>query len=572
MASATVEYGQHEQVRLSAFYSPWPKQNLFHICPAKYRLLVGSFGSGKSRPLLMEAIAHCIAVPGSNNILLRKTIPDLKRTVIDKFLSDVPKALYERGSQEKGTYNHSDHIVYFPPVPQFNKDGSPKIGVDGQQETMQSKLFFSACERIEDVGKYLSTEFLFVGFEELGEFSYPIWSAFEGRNRCTIPGSRPCMAGATNPMGIGWGWIQTLWVKKKPLRGMDPEKYNPRQYWFVHSTVDDNPIYSQDKEYVESLERSPIADKVRWGMLETVSGQYFSNYDPSRHELAVKDFIFEPWNPVWIGWDYGFGHYAVITFWTKARLKPRLPIETERVVNVTIGELVLQEKTIEEQAHAVIAHLPRIGQIINMQRMPKGDGSVWYEPERDETDPVQMVAPIESIYFSWERFIASTKKNGQKRSIADDLGDILAANGIVRPVRANTDRVACWTKMYSMLEYDEWFILGAECPTLTWAVPLAVRGDGQKVSLEDVVKPKGLSLEDDVLDGARHAVSGILLDEGDKPESVKLRDKLAGIKDPFMRHVELYKHQNREAAKERRTGPGGVGRVVPTWQHRLGGK
>ena len=64
----------------------------------------------------MEAIIHCIEYPGSNSIILRRTIPDLKRTVLDKFENDIPKSLYERGSQERGTYNKSDHIVYFPPV------------------------------------------------------------------------------------------------------------------------------------------------------------------------------------------------------------------------------------------------------------------------------------------------------------------------------------------------------------------------------------------------------------------------------------------------------------------------
>src|SRR5262252_5807811 len=110
----------HQQIRISDFYEPWPKQKLFHRCYAKFRLQVGSFGSGKSRPLLMEAILYCQQIPGSNSIILRKTIPDLKRTVIDKFLSDIPKGVYERGSQEEGTYNQSDHIVYFPPVLQWN--------------------------------------------------------------------------------------------------------------------------------------------------------------------------------------------------------------------------------------------------------------------------------------------------------------------------------------------------------------------------------------------------------------------------------------------------------------------
>lgn len=555
-----------EKIRISDFYEPWAHQEVFHLCPAKFRLQVGSYGSGKSRPLLMEGILHCEEVPGSNNILLRKTIPDLKRTVIDKFVADIPKGLYERGSQEKGTYNQSDHIVYWPPVLQWNDDGTPKIGADGEQEYKQSKLYFGACERIEDVSKYLSTEFLFIGFEELGEFPFPIWDAFLGRNRCPIPGSFPCMAGATNPMGIGWGWIKKLFVDKQPVFGMDPDKYNPRDYFFIHSTVDQNPIYSEDKAYINALESSPLREKIRWGRLDSVTGQYFDNWDPANHILPAEAFIFEPWNPVWVGWDYGFGHFATIIFFTKAILKPRLPIHLPRLVNVCIGELALQEKTIEEQAQEFITMLPWIGKIINMKKLedrPLDADDAFIADDTSDLIP----APIASIHFSWERFIKTTKKAGIKRSVADELGDILALNNIIRPLRSNTDRVAGWAKEYSLLDNYELFLLRGACPMLAEAIPLAVRGDGISCSLEDVVKPKGLSLEDDLNDACRYGIAGVLLEEeGEKPEHIKLRDKLAGIKDPMRRHVELYKAFNKSKAQERQ-GP--VGKTIPSWMHRL---
>ncbi len=501
---------------------------------AKHRLHVGSFGSGKSRPLLMEAIFHCMEYPGSNSILMRKTVPDLKRTVIDKFLADVPKSLYERGSQERGTFNKSDHIVYFPPV-------------NGKQ----SKLYFAACERVEDVGKYLSTEFVFIGFEELGEFPYMIYDAMEGRNRCTIPGSRPCMAGVTNPMGIGWGWIKRLWVDHLPTHGMDPEKYDPNDYQFIHSTVDQNPILGQDKAYIASLEKSPLRDKIRWGNIETVSGQYFANFEPSRHIMPKEAFIFEPWQPTWIGWDWGFGHWSVITFWTKALLKPRFEGEKPRIVNVTRKELVLaggqsdlNDKTPEDQTKALIAAIPPVFDEHGTQT-----GYAW---------------EIDSVHLSWERF----NRTVSNRTVADEIGDLLAAAGLPRPTRSNTDRVAGWTKMYSLLEMDEWFLLQGECPNCVEGIPLLVRGDGVKTNMEDVIKPKGASLIDDCGDSMRYAVAGVLLDAADKPKEQLLREKLAGIKDPMARHVAMYREWNEEQAAARK-GHGG-GKIVPSWQHRLG--
>jgi len=475
----------------------------------------------------MEAIFHCMEYPGSNSILMRKTMPDLKRTVIDKFLADVPKSLYERGSQERGTFNKSDHIVYFPPV-------------NGKQ----SKLYFAACERVEDVGKYLSTEFVFIGFEELGEFPYLIYDAMEGRNRCTVPGSRPCMAGVTNPMGIGWGWIKRLWKDHLPAHGMDPEKYEPNDYQFIHSTVDQNPILSQDKAYIASLEKSPLRDKIRWGNMETISGQYFANFEASRHILPREAFLFEAWQPVWAGWDYGFGHFAVITFWTKALLKPRFEGEKPRVVNVTLKELVLQEKTPEQQTEALILAIPR-----NHDENGIETGYAW---------------DIDSIHFSWERF----NRTVSNRTVADEVGDILAAAGLPRPTRSNSDRIAGWTKMYSMLEVDEWFLIEGQCTDVAEAIPLLVRGDGVTCSLEDVVKPKGVSLVDDCGDSLRYAVAGVLLDAADKPKEQLLREKLAGIKDPFTRHVVAYREWNEEQAAERK-GRGGA-KIVPSWMRRIG--
>jgi hypothetical protein len=470
--------------------------------------------SGKSKPLLWEGIFHCLEFPGAECIILRKTIPDLKRTVISKFLSDVPKTLYER-------YNETDHIVYFWPDP-----------VTGRQ----SKLYFAACERDEDVNKYLSTEWLYIAFEELGEFSFAIWNAMTGRNRCTIPGSRPCMAGATNPFGVGWHWIKKLWVDKMPFQGMDAQLYKPEDYEYFHSTVEDNPILFADEEYVRGLEIDPRRDKVRWGKLDTVTGQYFDNWELKRHCRPESDFIFEPWQTYAIGWDYGFGHYAAILWLTKAILKPQQKYGwlAPRMVNVFTRELILHETTPADQARAIVAAIPRTE-----------DGEGYLET-------------VDSVHFSWERF----NRTVSDFTVADEVGDLLSMSGLPRPTRSNTDRVAGWQKMYSLLNTDELFVLNT-CPTLAEAIPLLVR---DPVKLEDVIKPKGLSLNDDVADGARYAIAGTLLDAEDVPADVQEQRRLAQIKDPMARFTAAYKSWNQKQAAERRPQKP---ITVPTWASKL---
>jgi phage terminase large subunit len=491
----------------------WPKQKLFHASRAKYRLQVGGYGSGKSRPLLWEAIFHALEYPGSNSLILRKTIPDLKRTVIDKFLSDVPKRLYQ-------FYNQTDHIVYFHPDPITGK---------------QSKLYLSACERDEDVGKFLSTEYVYIGFEELGEFSFAVWDALKDRNRCPIPGSRACMAAATNPTGVGWGWIKKLWIQKKPFIGMDPAKYDPNDYEYIHSTVDDNPIYSKDAEYIKSLESGPARDVRRWGKMDGVTGNYFDNWDETRHRRPSSEFIFEKWQPIWIGWDYGFSHYGCIVFMTKA-IKKRAPV-LPRMVNVVLGELVLQENTPREQAEALLLCLK----------------------EEDR-------ARVESVHFSWERFMRTTSNF----TVADEVDEILSAGGLPKTTPSNKDRVAGWMKCYSLLDTDEVYLLEdttlsapATSPSvLAESIPSLSRNPK---NLEDILKPPGVSLPDDIGDAWRYAIAGTLLDEEDKPPEVRLREKLASIEEPMARHAEAFKHYLKEKKKSEQDGL----KYVPTWMKKI---
>src|SRR5258705_3041302 len=393
MSPTVIPEPQSGSRNITSFYKPWSlgdgnaPQLEFHLCGAKNRLQVGSYGSGKSKPLLMEGLAHALEYPGSDSIILRKTIPDLKRTVIDKFLSDVPRWVYE-------FYHQGDHIVYFNPQPELDANGVPT------GKKLQSKLRFGACEPEADVGKYLSTEYVFIGFEELGEFSFMIWDALAGRNRCPIPGSRPCMAGATNPFGIGWSWVKKLWVDKKPFQGMDADNSNPADYESFHSTVDQNPIYRNDKEYIQRLEASPLRDKIRWGKLDSVTGQFYDNWEPRRHVRPASDFLFEDWQPVWVGWDYGFGHFACIVFFTKALLKPRWDGEKPKRVNVAIKEIVLHEKTPEEQTEALILSTPRA-----KNKGPQA-GELWEEGDLPEelVNSYGYKWQIDSVHFSWERF------------------------------------------------------------------------------------------------------------------------------------------------------------------------
>ena len=205
-------------IDIGRFYSPQPVQPKFHASEARYPLLEGGRGGSKSTALLWEAISQCLFVPGANCLLLRRTLTAMEKGGIeDLFKKQVPRSLYR-------SYNATKHVITF-----YNG----------------SNLFFGHVKTDADLLQYQGAEFLFIGWEELTQFTYRQWDFLKGSNRCPVKtywfeGSeyavRPRMAAGTNPNGIGSGWVKALWITKKPVGDM-AAKYDPTEYEAIHSNV-----------------------------------------------------------------------------------------------------------------------------------------------------------------------------------------------------------------------------------------------------------------------------------------------------------------------------------------------
>lgn len=265
-----------------------------------------------------------------------------------------------------------------------------------------------------------------------------------------------------------------------------------------------------------------------------------------RHVQPKEAFIFEPWQSFTVGWDYGFGHWAGIFWLTKAILKPnpKFGWTKPKLVNVFTRELLLHENTPKQQTEALIASIP-------MRELT--------DQEKESEERVFGYKEIlESVHFSWERF----NRTVSNFTVADEVGDLLAAAGLPRPTRSNTDRIAGWTKMYTLLDLDDLFVLDT-CPILAEAIPLAVR---DSVKIEDVLKPKGVSQVDDALDGSRYAIAGALLDADEKPEEEKFREELAKTTNPMMRHIKQFRKWKEQ---EKEGQPHKKAIILPSWRGRL---
>ncbi len=193
-------------------YQPFDRQKEFHTSRAKYRLFGGAAGPGKTKALLWETIRQAMRVKGCDTLLLRRTYPELESSLLVYFRRDVPRKFYR-------SYNESKHVVTW-------HNGSTTR--------------FGYCRNENDVYQYQGAEFLFIGLDELTHFTLKQWQFLTSRNRCPVPGSFSCMAGATNPGNVGHAWVKALWVDHAPPPGFErPELYHPHDYDFIRARLDE---------------------------------------------------------------------------------------------------------------------------------------------------------------------------------------------------------------------------------------------------------------------------------------------------------------------------------------------
>jgi phage terminase large subunit len=482
-----------EQCLVSSVYQPWPKQAVFHGSGAKFRLFGGAQGPGKSLALLWEAILHCLQYAGSNALLLRRTCPELDSTLIDHFqkhvLGKVPDTPAWRGIfGGRKAFNQTARLHRFP-------NGSV--------------LRFGYCERFSHVYNYDGAEYVFIGFDELTQFPFRIWEHLRLRNRCPVPGSRPCMAGATNPGGENSEWVKALWIDRKPFPGMEAYQYDPTDYDFIPASVWDNPVYANDAEYIKNLQQMSPALRAqrlegRWDKFE---GQFFSNFDPMRHVWDTRNnpFLIPAWWPRWIGIDWGFAHHTAIRWHTHGKIRLNDEQEPRQVV-LTYRERDVREQTADE-----------LGELI--AKMSGGD-------------------TINAIYLSPDAFA----RRDSHRTIAHQLTAALLKHGLPACTMADNDRVGGWNLMYQMLELDEWMIWDT-CPQTIASLPTLMR-DPEK--LEDVKKTE--SLADDVGDALRYGLKSHLRPRTMPAEDV-YREKLETIQDPVAKMFFAYKHMQEKKAE-----------------------
>jgi hypothetical protein len=180
----------------------------------------GAAGGGKSDAMLMAALQY-IDVPGYAALLLRKTYTEL---MLEGALLD--RAMKWLGHTD-AAWNGETRRFTFP---------------------SGATLTFGYLQNIKDRARYQSSEFQFIGFDELTAFEESDYRFMFSRLRKPDDFSVPLrMRAATNPGGRGHKWVHERFVQ--PFQLGD---YNPRRA-FIPASLVDNPHINQ-RSYREALE------------------------------------------------------------------------------------------------------------------------------------------------------------------------------------------------------------------------------------------------------------------------------------------------------------------------------
>jgi hypothetical protein len=262
-----------EEVLYEPQDDPRCNQAAFHLSNTPNLLALGTRNTGKSWTLRWDAIIRCLMFPGFKALLLRRTVPDLRKS----HLQFIPMEMARLG----GVYLSTTMEARFP-------NGS--------------LIQFSHCEKMTDVVNYLGSQWGWIGFDELSTFSLEMFLMICAASR--VPPTMPYRAvvrAGSNTLGIGSAWMKQ-WFIDREVNYADFPDYQPDDFEVQYSWLDANK-FADVADYTRRLKVLPEHVRRSWLNMEfVVEGAYFSEF----HKRNVDDDgNATPWHciqtmPTWV--------------------------------------------------------------------------------------------------------------------------------------------------------------------------------------------------------------------------------------------------------------------------------
>lgn len=256
------------------------KQKQFMDATCDEVLFGGAAGGGKSYAQVIDALVYAVKYPGSKQLILRRTYPELDKSIIRTTLALYPKEIYR--------YISSSHTGQF---------------------TNGSVIDFGYCDSETDIYRYQSAEFDVIRFDELTHFTKDMYIYLISRLR-GVNGFPKQMKSTTNPGGIGHKWVKERFIDVGQA-GVT-QSFDGQTRVFIPSLVSDNSfLMAKDKSYLKRLEN--LAEKDRkallYGQWDIFEGQYFSEWNRDIH--VIQPFEIPAHWKRYAAMDYGLDMLAV---------------------------------------------------------------------------------------------------------------------------------------------------------------------------------------------------------------------------------------------------------------------
>ena len=517
---------------------------------APQNLEVGGQRSGKTTSKLVYGIEnYCLKFKHCDMLVLRRTISELKSGAIEDFFKFFPK------DSEWYTYNHTERIATF-------KNGS--------------RLVFGGCENNleKDIEKYLGQAFPYILVDECGQFSDYAWNLLYARNLVNVQCEadehgnfpNPFIVGCTNPTGPFWTYYHTLFVKQEPWErseGMKRSKdgrwwveragelmcvYDPANYAYNHSTVLDNQEYIKRHPTIVAKLRAlpePLMKKYLLGYMDTVEGPYFDCWNEEYHVVDLRQdseaIKWQDWQPVWVGHDWGVGHWSAAYFFTKALVRVSTPSGDDwKLKTVCFAEVAP-----ESVGHTNVELADMLDAKAHYPRLPDS------HPDYSRISGKRV--KVSAIYFSHEKF----SRVMEKHSPADEYSRLLRERGLPSVSRATMDRIGSAGFMYNELKLGRLVILRS-CPGIIQAIPALQRN---KDRLDDVLKVDNKA--DDRYDAFRYGLYGGLATR--KVPTIEKEREYANSLSPMAKFF----HMRKALIAAKDAGKPFTQDSIPTWQTKL---
>lgn len=255
------------------------KQREFISAQADEVLFGGAAGGGKSYGQLLDAMLYALKYPKSKQLILRRTYPELEKSLIRVSLEMYPQKIY--------TYNAAKHTGRF---------------ANG------SILDFGYCDGENDVYRYQSAEYDVIRFDELTHFTEQMYLYLMSRLRGANPFPKS-MKSTTNPGGVGHFWVKSRFIDPAESGKIFSAKNGSRL--FIPAGVNDNNfLIDADPDYVRRLKNLCERDRraLLYGDWNVFEGQFFTEWQESSHVCAPFK-IPEGWRR-YFAMDYGLDMLA----------------------------------------------------------------------------------------------------------------------------------------------------------------------------------------------------------------------------------------------------------------------